>query len=49
MLTRLTGFGREHFKTILLWIAIWAIVVIGFRVLAWGIGFACEETVCKII
>ncbi len=39
----------HHVKTVLLWIAIWTMVVIGFRLLAWGIGLACEETVCKII
>lgn len=49
MLTRFTTFRRDHLKTILMWVAIWAVVVIGFRLLAWGIGFACEETVCKII
>lgn len=38
-----------HLKTLLLWIAVWAIVAIGFRFLAWGVGVACEETVCRLI
>lgn len=49
MFTRFTPFRFNHLKTVLMWLAVWTIVVIGFRLLAWSIGFACEETVCRFI
>lgn len=36
-------------KQILLWIAIWALVIIAIRLIGWGVGEACDGTVNCLI
>lgn len=45
MLTRLT----PHGKTILIWVLLALAIVVGLRLLGWGIGEVCEGTVCTLI
>ena len=45
MLTRMTPHGKQ----LLVWLLIALVIVIGLRVLGWGIGEVCEGTVCTLI
>lgn len=43
MLERFTS-HHPHLTTTLLWVAVWLMALVGLRLLGWGIGLACEQT-----
>lgn len=45
MLTRITPHGKQ----LLVWLLIALMIVVGLRLLGWGIGEVCEGTVCTLI
>lgn len=45
MLTRITPHGKQ----LLVWLFIALMIVVGLRLLGWGIGEVCECTVCTLI
>ena len=45
MLTRITPHGKQ----LLVWLLIALMIVVGLRLLGWGICEVCEGTVCTLI
>ena len=39
----------SRWHNILMWIAVWLVALVALRLLGWGIGLACDGTVCTLI